>query len=143
MKKAGKIIVFVSATLTAILSLAFIFIEGRLLFSGDYNIYADPSAGFTTAFFRFLTAIFTLGCSIPSLLVFSKKKMPSLGLWVEGASIILFFVAMLISSFLSFSNGGKPLYLTIPIRILGGLFILGAVLLFIGVNKKEESQNGQ
>lgn len=138
MKKAGKIIVFVSAILSAIFSLLFVFIEARILFSGDYKIYADPSAGFTTTFFRLIVAILVLGCSVPSLLVFTKKKLPSLGLWVEGTSIIIFFVSLVLSIHLDFSYGADPLYLSIPMKVIGSAFLLGAILIFIGANKKAQ-----
>ena len=59
MSKLFRVLVYIFSSLAILLSLAFIFIEGRLLFSGDYLVYDSPFNGFIRYFFKFL---------VPSLL---------------------------------------------------------------------------
>lgn len=138
MNKAGKIILFATGLLGLVASFLFVVIEGRLLFSLDYSFYADVGAGFTGVFFRFLTALLSLALSVPFLLLLSKKERPNLNCFVYISSATLFAVCLIVSIFLDYNTGAKPLYLTIPLRVLSGLYLVGAGLLFLSSRKKED-----
>ena len=60
MKTITNIFLCLFVSISLILSLAFIVIEGRLLFSGDWLIYNNPLNGFIRYLFRFLLALFVL-----------------------------------------------------------------------------------
>ena len=58
MKTITNIFLCLFVSISLILSLAFIVIEGRLLFSGDWLIYNNPLNGFIRYLLRFLLALF-------------------------------------------------------------------------------------
>ena len=58
MKTITNIFLCLFISISLILSLAFIVIEGRLLFSGDWLIYHNPINGFIRYLLRFLLALF-------------------------------------------------------------------------------------
>ena len=60
MKTITNIFLCLFVSISLILSLTFIVIEGRLLFSGDWLIYNNPLNGFIRYLFRFLLALFVL-----------------------------------------------------------------------------------
>jgi hypothetical protein len=60
MKTITNIFLCLFVSISLILSLAFIVIEGRLLFSGDWLIYNNPLNGFIRYLFRLLLALFVL-----------------------------------------------------------------------------------
>src|SRR5574344_988096 len=100
MTKTSKIISFVTGLLALIASFIFLIIEGRLLFSGDYSLYADSTAGFFSVFFRFLLALLVIIMSIPSILSFSKKKRENLRLHIMISSFSTFVIAIVLFIFL-------------------------------------------
>ena len=57
-----------------LLSLVLIFIEGRLLFSGDWLVYDNVVLGFFRYFFRLNIALFALGHSVLTFINFKKKN---------------------------------------------------------------------
>ena len=48
----ARILVLIGATGLALLGLIFLFMDGRLLFSGDWLVYSNPAAGFFEYFFK-------------------------------------------------------------------------------------------
>ena len=74
MNKFLKILLLSFCVIAIILSLAFIFIEGRLLFCGDWRVYQNPVNGFIRYLFRLLIAIITLLVCLFEMLNINKNK---------------------------------------------------------------------
>jgi hypothetical protein len=138
MTKNSKIISFIAGLLSFLASFIFLVIEGRLLFSGDYFLYADSTSGFFTIFFRFLLALLCLFLSIPSLLSLGKKKRENLRLYIMISSFSLFVIALILFIFLFFPVGEKLLYLLIPLAVIG---LLELVSFCLAVTKKDEKSD--
>ena len=74
MKIVRNILVGFFSIIIFVLSLAFIVIEGRLLFSLDWIIYDNVIFGFLRYFFRFLIAISLCIYSIVEFINMKKKS---------------------------------------------------------------------
>lgn len=74
MKTLFKILSIFISSIIIILSIAFIVIEGRLLFSGDWLVYDNPLFGFLRYFSRLLLAIFALLKGLFEILYINKKQ---------------------------------------------------------------------
>ena len=74
MKIVRNILVGFFSIIIFVLSLAFIVIEGRLLFSLDWTIYDNVIFGFLRYFFRFLIAISLCIYSIVEFINMKKKS---------------------------------------------------------------------
>lgn len=74
MKIVRNILVGFFSTIILVLSLAFIVIEGRLLFSLDWTIYDNVIFGFLKYFFRLLIAIVTCAYSIIEFINIKKDS---------------------------------------------------------------------
>lgn len=74
MKIVRNILVGFFSIIIFVLSLAFIVIEGRLLFSLDWTIYDNVIFGFLRYFFRFLIAIISCIYSIVEFINMKKKS---------------------------------------------------------------------
>lgn len=86
-----------TCSIIIILSLAFLFIEGRLLISLDWSIYDFDFAGFIRYLFRFLLALFALSVCVFELVNLKKKnKTLSIYLFVADISLVLMSIFALI-----------------------------------------------
>lgn len=74
MNKLLKILLCVFCVIATILSFAFIFIEGRLLFSGDWLVYHSPVNGFIRYALRLLIALTCAFVCIFELININKEK---------------------------------------------------------------------
>ena len=93
MKKVLNIFNVIISSIVLLLSLIFIFIEGRLLFSGDWLIYDNVILGMFKYLFRLIIAIST---GMYSILTFIniKKKSGILTNFLFVLSICLFVVSI-------------------------------------------------
>lgn len=93
MKKVLNIFNVIISSIVLLLSLIFIFIEGRLLFSGDWLIYDNVILGMFKYLFRLIIAIFA---GMYSILTFIniKKKSGILTNFLFMLSICLFIVSI-------------------------------------------------
>ena len=73
MKKILNILLCFICSIIIILSLAFIFIEGRLLISLDWSIYDNPINGFIRYLFRLIIACFSLTVALLEIINIFKK----------------------------------------------------------------------
>ena len=73
MNKLFKVLLVIISSIIMILSLAFIVIEGRLLFSGDWLIYDSPFNGFIRYLCRLLIAIFAFTKSLLEVIYINKE----------------------------------------------------------------------
>ena len=91
MKKVLNI--FIISSIVLLLSLIFIFIEGRLLFSGDWLIYDNVILGMFKYLFRLIIAI---SAGMYSILTFIniKKKSGILTNFLFMLSICLFIISI-------------------------------------------------
>ena len=91
MKKVLNIFNVIISSIVLLLSLVFIFIEGRLLFSGDWLIYDNVILGIFKYLFRLIIAI---SAGMYSILTFIniKKKSGILTNFLFMLSVCLFIV---------------------------------------------------
>ena len=128
MKIVRNILVGFFSIIIFVLSLAFIVIEGRLLFSLDWTIYDNVIFGFLRYFFRFLIAISLCIYSIVEFINMKKKS--------EKIQFILFIYnvcLVIVSIFLLF----KATNMVGEIAISLSLLILLVKVLFIVLLKKD------
>ena len=98
MSKFCRVLVYIFSSIIIILSLAFIFIEGRLVFSGDYLVYDSSFNGFVRYFFRLLLALLVLGKSIMEFTKIGKNGMLKEYLFYGDISLLLMSIIVLIFS---------------------------------------------
>ena len=127
MKIIRNILIGFFSIIIFVLSIAFIVIEGRLLFSLDWTIYDNAFFGFLKYFFRFIIALLTCAYSIFEFINFKKKS--------ELISFVLFIYnicLVIVSIFLVFqaTNMVGEIALTIS------LFVLLIKVMFLLLNKK-------
>ena len=93
MKKVLNIFNVIISSIVLLLSLIFIFIEGRLLFSGDWLIYDNVILGMFKYLFRLIIAI---SAGMYSILTFIniKKKSGILTNFLFMLSICLFIISI-------------------------------------------------
>ncbi|MCI2068602.1 MAG: hypothetical protein LKJ88_03390 [Bacilli bacterium] len=138
MKKAGQIIVFIAGLLFLVLGAVFAFIEGRLLFSLDYKLYADPVFGFFSAFFRFLASLMFLSEGILSLFIFSKKEHPLISIYLYIFSIACCILGAIITFTILGRDGPTPFYLSWPFFLISLLHFIGATLFFLKATEENK-----
>ena len=90
-----KVLQCLICSIIIILSLAFMFIEARLLISLDWSIYDFAFNGFIRYFFRFLLALFALSVCIFEFINLKKKTL-SKYLFIADLSLVLMSVIALI-----------------------------------------------
>ena len=127
MKIIRNILIGFFSIIIFVLSIAFIVIEGRLLFSLDWTIYDNAFFGFLKYFFRLIIALLTCAYSISEFINFKKKS--------ELISFVLFIYnicLVIVSIFLVFqaTNMVGEIALTLS------LFVLLIKMMFLVVNKK-------
>jgi membrane protease YdiL (CAAX protease family) len=140
MKKAARIILFITSILLAILGLVFLVIEARLLFSGELAFYDHPvQAGFRYAF-RLLASLLALAEAVVFFLDF-KKDDPILRIYLYLFSVALFFVGAISSLFLESRPSTLNLILVLALTFVPGVNVAGVILLYFGEGspKKEET----
>ena len=93
MKKVLNIFNVIISSIVLLLSLIFIFIEGRLLFSGDWLIYDNVILGMFKYLFRLIIAISAGTYSILTIINI-KKKSGILTNFLFMLSICLFIVSI-------------------------------------------------
>lgn len=98
MSKFCRVLVYIFSSIIIILSLAFIFIEGRLVFSGDYLVYDSPFNGFVRYFFRLLLAFLVFGKSVLEFTKIGKNGMLKEYLFYGDISLLLMSIIILIFS---------------------------------------------
>lgn len=128
MKIVRNILVGFFSIIIFVLSLAFIVIEGRLLFSLDWTIYDNVIFGFLRYFFRFLIAIISCIYSIVEFINMKKKS--------EKIQFILFIYnvcLVIVSIFLLFQATNMVGEIAISLSLL----ILLVKVLFIVLLKKD------
>ena len=98
MSKFCRVLVYIFSSIIIILSLAFIIIEVRLVFSGDYLVYDSPFNGFVRYFFRLLLAFLVLGKSVLEFTKIGKNGMLKEYLFYGDISLLLMSIIILIFS---------------------------------------------
>lgn len=115
MRILGKTLFIITCVISLVLSLAFLVIEGRLIFSQDWIIYDSPLNGLIRYLLRF---IFALGGLLMSIfeLVNLKKKNPFIGLCLITANYS--FLVMSIVLMILGSNGVGTILLFVSLMII-------------------------
>ena len=90
-----KVLQCLICSIIIILSLAFMFIEARLLISLDWSIYDFAFNGFIRYFFRFVLALFALSVCVFEFINLKKKTL-STYLFVADLSLVIMSVIALI-----------------------------------------------
>lgn len=125
MKRAGRIISYISAGILIFVSIVFIVIEARNLFSGDWLLFENQSNGFFRYFFRFIIALFALAVAIFAFFALRKNSTEIHRLYFYFGALSLLVVSNIVSYFSS--N-----YVDLAFRLVAGLYFVGAALLFSG-----------
>ena len=103
MKKASNVILIIVSVIIAIVSLAFVILEGRLVLSFDWSLHEHEFLGFIQYVARLGIAILCLATSVSSIVYINRK-----GFVFEGFCLLA--VAIAISTG---ATNGVGLYLTI------------------------------
>ena len=90
-----KVLQCLICSIIIILSLAFMFIEARLLISLDWSIYDFAFNGFIRYFFRFVLALFALSVCVLEFINLKKKTL-SKYLFIADLSLVIMSVIALI-----------------------------------------------
>ena len=98
MSKLFKVLLVIISSIIMILSLAFIVIEGRLLFSGDWLIYDSPFNGFIRYLCRLLIAIFAFTKSLLEVIYINKEHSIKEYLYYGDISLVLMSLSILVFS---------------------------------------------
>ena len=98
MKKILNILLCFICSIIIILSLAVIFIEGRLLISLDWSIYDNPINGFIRYLFRLIIACFSLTVALLEIINIFKKFNFSIVLLFLDISLMLSCIIILLFS---------------------------------------------
>ena len=128
MKTLYKIGIIVAFSLTIILSLAFSFIEGRMLFSGDWIAYENPFGGCIRYLLRFFIALCALTLAIIEFVNLKKQNafLNDYLIFADGA----LFIACLVIAFFS-SN-----YVGVVLIAVSALALLFKLLYRFAISKK-------
>lgn len=121
MNKLFKVLLVIISSLMMILSLMFIVIEGRLLFSGDWIIYDSPFNGFIRYLCRLLLSIFVFIKSLLEVIYINKKHSIKEYLSYGDIAIVVMSIVILI-----FSTN----YVGVICLILSGLNLVVRKLIF-------------
>ncbi len=125
MKKAGRIISYISAGILIFVSIVFIIIEARNLFSGDWLLFENQLNGFFRYLFRFIIALFVFAVALFTFFALRKSSTEIHRLYFYFGALSLLVVSNIISYFSS--N-----YVDLVFRLVSGLYFVGAALLFSG-----------
>ena len=97
MNKLFKVLLVIISSIIMILSLAFIVIEGRLLFSGDWLIYDSPFFGCIRYLGRLLLSLFAFTKCLLEIIYINKEH--KLKEYLEYADIGLVVMSVVILIF--------------------------------------------
>lgn len=103
MKKASNVILIIVSVIIAIVSLAFVILEGRLVLSFDWSLHEHEFLGFIQYVARLGIAILCLATSVSSIVYINKKSFV-----FEGFCLIAIAVAISTGA-----TNGVGLYLAI------------------------------
>ncbi len=131
MMKLLKIVNIIIASFLMLLSLFFIIIEGRTLFSEEISIFNNVVTGYVSYSFRFILAILIFIISIISLIYFIKND-NKLTIYVYFFSLTILLSSVIISTY-------ATNFIDILFIVLGNLYFLflQAYLLFTKTNHNQ------
>ena len=98
MSKLFKVLLVIISSIVMLLSLAFIVIEGRLLFSGEWLICDNPFNGFIRYLCRLLIAIFAFTKSLLEIIYINKEHSIKEYLYYGDISLVLMSLSILVFS---------------------------------------------
>jgi len=136
MKRTGKVISYVSAVILLLISLAFIVIEARNLFSGDWTLYENEGNGFLRYFFRLLFALFSLALAVFTYFALKEKTSSILRTYYYFGAIGLFLASNVLSYF-------ATNYIDVLFKLIAAFYSLGALLYFCGTHFAKENKNSK
>ena len=95
MKRLFKIIAVMISCIILLLSLAFLFIEGRLLFSAEWLIYDSPILGFIRYLSRVLISLFIIIKALLEIILINKEKYKN-NLFIGDVCILIMSLVILL-----------------------------------------------
>ena len=98
MNKLFKVLLVIISSIIMILSLAFIVIEGRLLFSGDWLIYDSPLLGCIRYLGRLLLSVFAFTKCLLEIIYINKEHKLKEYLGYADIGLVVMSVVILIFS---------------------------------------------
>lgn len=124
MKRKSNVILIIISAIIAILSLAFLVIEARLVLSFDWTLHEHEFLGFIQYMARLGISALCLATSISSIVYINKKSFI-----LEGACILAVAIATAIGA-----TNGIGLYLIIAATV----YLASAVLHYLAAKREEE-----
>lgn len=99
MNKLFKVLLVIISSIIMILSLAFIVIEGRLLFSGDWLIYDSPFFGFIRYLGRLLLSVFAFTkCLVEIIYINKEHKLKEYLVYADIGLLVMSVVILIFST---------------------------------------------
>ena len=98
MNKLFKVLLVIISSIIMILSLAFIVIEGRLLFSGDWLVYDSPLFGCIRYLGRLLLSVFVFIKCLLEIIYINKEHKVKEYLGYADIGLVIMSVVILIFS---------------------------------------------
>lgn len=99
MKKLFNVLIGIFSAIILLLSVVFVVIEGRLLFSGDWLIYDNAAAGFFKYFFRLILALAAGSYSIFEFINMKKNnKVISHLLFMMNIALVVMTMVMIFTT---------------------------------------------
>jgi hypothetical protein len=140
MKKASWIVSLIAGLALGLFGLVYLFLQCRLLFSGDLLIYASPRQGIVEALLKSLVALFFLASAIWPFFL-KNDNHPYLLLYYYSFAVGALVLAVLALTLWSMGKGTSPIYLTIPAIAFPSLYFLSAVGTYLTqTNPKSEKE---
>ncbi len=124
MKKAANIILCIVSSIIAILSIAFLVIEGRLLLSFDWALHEHEFLGFIQYLARVGLSVLCLSASVSSIVYMNRKAFI-----FEGFCLLAVAIAISISA-----TNGIGLYMIIAASV----YLAASVFHYVATKKEEE-----
>ena len=132
MKKASVILLFIGSSLLALFGLVFLFVEARILFTGEVMVYSNPALGIFRHLFRLLSA-FAAIATLPLVILDFKKPGKAFEIYLYISSFFFIILGLAVGQLM----GEAPVYLPLVITVLPIFYFLGAVLKLLASGKEE------
>lgn len=132
LRRIGKIIALVGLTLGSLISLVYLFTNIRIIFSGDFMVYASSVGGFFRSFFNIMMYLFIIGMTVFAYFYLVTKKVQHLKTfyWICNIGLLLVVTTHLAFNKLSFSSGLEG-YLIVAYHIVLVVGVVGQIMVFL------------
>lgn len=136
-RKAAYWVLRISGILIGTLALVFLFVEARLLFSGDLLVYSNPALAIFKTIFHIIVCFLGIGAAVLPFIQI-KKENPVLEIYLHLLALALSISMIAIAG----NMESRPAILGQAFITIANIYWSGSILLFISTcllkRKKEE-----